>query len=243
LAAVAGADVVRLVDFPLTGECAEPTSLAPSHGSDEANGCSATTIVGCSAALVGITAACGGPEDLPCIAAGLSAIAGCTPCICALIGYDCGLSTTQTPLPSVEFGTCDELGFAYSQEKQVMKQDGFDLEVHVHAKAEVVAKAHVLDASGEGSCSEIASVDEINMPEDFAVASGGCVDAGFTTFDSFGSYVMQPNVTSQGCSALTITGCSAAIVGITAAVEGLRICLALLRVCLQSLGVRLVSVL
>merc|ERR1712166_1244187 len=90
--AAAGSDVnVRLLDFPLTGECAEPILLAPPQDTGPSeNGCSALNLVSCSASLVAITVACGGPEDLPCIAAALSLIGGCGSCICNLIGYNCG---------------------------------------------------------------------------------------------------------------------------------------------------------
>lgn len=227
-AASAVADVnVRMIDFPLTGECAEPNALAAPQGTDASpNGCSALTITGCAAALVGITAACGGPEDLPCIAAGLSAIAGCGPCVCQLIGYDCaGMAnnTAESGLPVVEFGTCSELGFAVPQETMEMKRDGFDVEVHVHSQAAKVEKAYVLDIPVEESCSEFSASDQSKLPSDIVVGVGSCADAGFPIFDSFASFPAMPNTTSQmlgGCSALSITGCTAALVGITAACGG-----------------------
>jgi len=222
--AAAGSDVnVRMLDFPLTGECAEPQALsAPQDTGVLPNGCSPLTITGCAAALVGITAACGGPEDLPCIAAGLSAIAGCGSCVCQLIGYDCtdANNVTEDGLPVVEFGTCSELGFEVPQKSLAMKQAGFDVKVHVRSQVADVEKSHVLDIPVAKSCSEFSTSDKSQLPSHVSVGAGSCTDAGFPIFDSFALFPPMPNTTEGGCSPLAITGCTAALVGITAACGG-----------------------
>merc|ERR1711957_226204 len=76
--------------FPLFASFGFIPSVVPS-ASDEMNGaCNVLNLATCSAALIGITVACGGPEDLPCIAAALSLIGGCGACVCKLIKFDCG---------------------------------------------------------------------------------------------------------------------------------------------------------
>jgi hypothetical protein len=222
----AGSDVsVRMLDFPLTGECAEPQALAaPQDTGLMPNGCSPLAITGCAAALAGITVACGGPEDLPCIAAGLAAISGCGSCVCQLIGYDCSDANniTDDGLPVVEFGTCSELGFVVPQDSLTMTKAGFDVEVHVRSQVVDVKKSHVLGIPMADSCSEFSSSDQSNLPANVTVGAGSCMDAGFPIFDSFALFPAMSNssATEGGCSPLAITGCTAALVGITVACGG-----------------------
>jgi len=221
---VAGSGVnVRLLDFPLTGECAEPILLAPPQdaGSSE-NGCGALDLVKCSASLVGITVACGGPEDLPCIAAGLAVIGGCSACICSLIGYDCG-EFQENSLPEVEFGSCSELGFSVSEASLHINQTGFDVVVHVQSANETLDKFHLLDTPEADSCSELSAIDLSKLPVEFTFAAGSCVDAGFPLFASFGFIPSVQNASdgmTGGCSALNLVKCSASLVGITVACGG-----------------------
>merc|ERR1719446_853194 len=79
------------MDFPLTGECTESTTTLTSNTSPSASlgGCSPSTLATCAGVVTTATLACGGPEDLPCIAAILAATGSCGPCVCALIHYDC----------------------------------------------------------------------------------------------------------------------------------------------------------
>jgi len=223
---VAGSDVaVRLLDFPLTGECAEPIELAPPHntGSSE-NGCSALNLVSCSAALVGITVACGGPEDLPCIAAALSLIGGCGGCVCKLVPSACGEFQDNNSLPEVEFGSCSELGFSVSQESLHIDQGGFDVAVQVQSANATLEKFHLLDTPEEGSCSELSAIDLSKLPVEFTFAAGSCLDAGFPLFASFGfipSVVPSASDEMNGaCNVLNLATCSAALIGITVACGG-----------------------
>lgn len=210
----------------MTVECAEPHSLAPPQDVDSSSkSCSALALTGCAGALVGITIACGGPEDLPCIAAALSAVGGCGACICKLIGFKCALAPTNgTPedsLPKVEFGTCSELGFAIPHETLHMEQGGFNVAVHVHSPDVQVEKLHQLDVPVADSCSEVSASDQTKLTSDTTFAAGSCVDAGFPLFDSFGFVpAVATGEMNGGCGAIQISECSAALIGITIACGG-----------------------
>jgi hypothetical protein len=52
-------------------------------------GCSASNLATCAGVVTTATITCGGPEDLPCIAAILAATGSCGSCVCALIHFDC----------------------------------------------------------------------------------------------------------------------------------------------------------
>jgi hypothetical protein len=52
-------------------------------------GCSAWDLTKCGGLVAAADVACGGPEDLPCVAAFLAATGGCGPCVCELIHFDC----------------------------------------------------------------------------------------------------------------------------------------------------------
>eukprot|EP00823_Brevimastigomonas_motovehiculus_P001591 TRINITY_DN12156_c0_g1_i1.p1 TRINITY_DN12156_c0_g1~~TRINITY_DN12156_c0_g1_i1.p1 ORF type:complete len:152 (+),score=9.76 TRINITY_DN12156_c0_g1_i1:71-526(+) len=60
-----------------------PTSFGPS------NGCSVWTMAGCAVAVAGAIAACGGPEDVPCILAILGGLTQCGRCFCQQIQCKC----------------------------------------------------------------------------------------------------------------------------------------------------------
>merc|ERR1712194_291316 len=186
------------------------------------NGCGVLSVVTCSASLVAITAACGGPEDLPCIAAALALVGGCGDCICTLIGYDCG-ELQQNNLPEVEFGSCSELGFSVSQESLHIDQGGFDVAVQVQSPNATLDKFHLLDTPEEGSCSELSAADLSKLPVEFTSAAGSCVDAGFPLFASFGfipSISSASNEMTGDCSAFNAIKCSGSLVAITVACGG-----------------------
>jgi hypothetical protein len=52
-------------------------------------GCSAWDLTTCGGLIAAADVACGGPEDLPCVAAFLAATGGCGSCVCELIHFDC----------------------------------------------------------------------------------------------------------------------------------------------------------
>jgi len=206
--AAAGSDVhVRLLDFPLTGECAEPISLAPPQdtGSSE-NGCSVLEAISCSAEIIGCTVGCLGPEDLPCIAAALALLGGCGGCVCQLLQYDCPYGVLQqNSLPEVEFGSCSELGFSVPQESLHIDQGGFDVVVQVQSPNVTLDKFHLLDTPEADSCSELSAIDLSKLPVEYTAAAGSCVDAGFPLFDSFGFVPAVPSAsdeTNGGCGQL-----------------------------------------
>merc|ERR1712070_1131798 len=59
------------------------------YGHYGVGGCSPSTLATCAGVVTTATLTCGGPEDLPCIAAILAATGSCGPCVCELIHFDC----------------------------------------------------------------------------------------------------------------------------------------------------------
>jgi len=207
----AAAPTVHMLDFPLSGECTEPTQiqLPPASTAEEEQngGCSVLSLTGCTAALVGITAACGGPEDLPCIAAALSAISGCGLCLCELIGFKCG-KYIDSQLPTIEYGTCIEAGYLLEQPKQEMKEGGFDVELLIYSKNEFTSVVNAAPRRRRTS----QSVHMLDFP-----LSGECTEPLQQKLPQASTAEEEQN---GGCSVLSLTGCTAALVGITVACGG-----------------------
>eukprot|EP00823_Brevimastigomonas_motovehiculus_P008136 TRINITY_DN7409_c0_g1_i1.p1 TRINITY_DN7409_c0_g1~~TRINITY_DN7409_c0_g1_i1.p1 ORF type:complete len:157 (-),score=23.39 TRINITY_DN7409_c0_g1_i1:190-660(-) len=69
--------------------CVAPTiasTMGALWGKQNEAGCNIWGIVGCGAAVAAAIVVCGGPEDVPCILAGISMIPACGPCYCSFVG-------------------------------------------------------------------------------------------------------------------------------------------------------------
>jgi len=220
VAAAAAAPGLRLMDFPLTGECTQTkTNLTNvTSPSVSVSGCSPWNLATCAGVVTTATIACGGPEDLPCIAAILAATGSCGSCVCALIGYDCYEASSDV---LAEFGTCEELGYTQLQETMDFEDEGFEVVVEVFGKIDDEKHLHhLLDVPEEGFCSQMRAREVASLPSNATVAPGGCVEAGFAEFNTFGTVVASEDYGVGGCSASTLATCSGIVITATIACGG-----------------------
>jgi hypothetical protein len=187
-------------------------------------GCDVWNLAICGGVVTTATIACGGPEDLPCIAAILAATGSCGSCVCALIGYDCYHASSA---PFAEFGTCEEMGYTQLQETRKLEEQEIDVVVEVFRKPDEANDAkqlhHVLDVPEEGLCSQMSSGDApdlSSLARPNAVAPGSCVEAGFAEFDTYGSVIADDHYGVAGCSASTVATCAGVVTTATIACGG-----------------------
>jgi len=209
--AAGAAPGLRLMDFPLTGECTQTkTNLTnATFPSVSVGGCSPWNLATCAGVVTTATVTCGGPEDLPCIAAILAATGSCGSCVCALIGYDCYAASSGA---LAEFGTCEELGYTQLQKIRDLEDEGVNVVVEVFSKIDDERHLHhVLDVPEEGFCSQMRAREVSMLSSNATVSPGSCAEAGFEEFNTFGTVVASDDYGVGGCSASSLATCAGVV--------------------------------